>query len=111
MVKEKQTKVGNEKQKLKKPGGFYRYDNGVPKIIHFELIKFLGKNGFGNMNIGGATRLVRIVDNIVSDVSEGDLSCFIRNYLISIKESDVLEVFVRGIGGYLNKKKMNYSQK
>lgn len=105
MVKEKQTKVGNEKQKLKKLAGFYRYDSGVPKIIHFELIKFLGKNGFGNMNIGGATRLVRIVDNIVSDVSEGDLSCFIRNYLISIKESDVLEVFVRGIGGYLNKKK------
>ncbi|WP_158980775.1 MULTISPECIES: primase-helicase family protein [unclassified Flavobacterium] len=105
MVKEKQTKVGNEKQKLKKTAGFYHYDNGVPKIIHFELIKFLGKNGFGNMNIGGATRLVRIVDNIVSDVSEGDLSCFIRNYLISIKELDVLEVFVRGIGGYLNRKK------
>ena len=50
MVKEKQTKVGNEKQKLKKPGGFYRYDNGVPKIIHFELIKFLGKNGPINLD-------------------------------------------------------------
>lgn len=105
MVKEKKLKTDVGKQKLKKPAGFYHNDNGVTKIIHFELIKFLGKNGFANMNIGGVTRLVRIVDNIVSDVSEGDLSCFIRNYLISIKEPEVLEVFVRGIGSYLNKKK------
>ncbi|WP_016988900.1 primase-helicase family protein [Flavobacterium sp. ACAM 123] len=105
MVKEKKLKTDVGKQKLKKPAGFYHNDNGVTKIIHFELIKFLGKNGFANMNIGGVTRLVRIVDNIVSDVSEGDLSCFIRNYLISIKEPEVLEAFVRGIGSYLNKKK------
>lgn len=105
MKEKKKLKEDDENQEQKKTEKFYHYEKGVPKIIHFELIKFLGKNGFANMNIGGSSRLVRIVENIVSDVTEGDLSCFIKNYLISIKAPDVLEVFVRGIGGYLNKKK------
>ncbi|WP_035669078.1 hypothetical protein [Flavobacterium sp. 83] len=44
---------------------FYEYDSkGNPKIIHRKLMIFLGENGFTVMNIGGTSRLVRIVDNV-----------------------------------------------
>ncbi|MFH6965856.1 primase-helicase family protein [Flavobacterium sp. FlaQc-28] len=84
---------------------FYYFENGLYKIVHSELINFLGENGFANMRIGGTTKLVRIQNNIVSEVNESDLSWFIKDYLISLDEKDVLEAFVKGIGSYLNKRK------
>lgn len=88
---------------------FYEYDSkGNLKIIHHKLIHYLGENGFAVMNIGGTSKLVKIVDNIINDVDEGDLSRFVSNYLQSIDKPDVLNLFVQGISCYLNKRKYEF---
>lgn len=90
----------------KKSNKFYHYDSkGEPKISQLKLINFLGKKGFALMKIGEGKILVKIVENIVEEVDEGVLSRFISNHLKSKNELDVLEVFIRGLTGYLNKRK------
>jgi hypothetical protein len=91
---------------------FYEYDSkGNLKIIHRKLLGYLEENGFAVMNIGGTSRLVRIVDNIIDDVDEGDLSRFISNYLESINELEVLNLFIQGVSAYLNKRKYEFLPK
>lgn len=84
---------------------FYEILNATPRIIHYKLIKFLEINGFAKMNFNGVNVLVRIIDNIIYEVNEGDISTFVTDYLIKQNELLVLECFVKGIATYLNARK------
>lgn len=85
---------------------FYKFKKGVPSIEHYDLIKFLTSEGFLKMNFNGSNLLVRIIDNIIYEVNEGDITAFIKDYLLSQKEPVVLEVFTRGISSYVNSRKL-----
>lgn len=92
-------------ENVNKIGKFYRYEKGVLKINHTELINFLGRKGFAIMKIGGATKIVRVRKNIIKEVYESDLTRFVKNYLTAKKELEVLETFMRGLSSYLNSRK------
>lgn len=85
--------------------------NGLPKIIHYSLIKFLEDNGFARMNFNGTNLLVRITDNIIYEVNEGDISSFVSDYLIETKELLVNEYFVKGLASYVNSRKLQLLRK
>jgi hypothetical protein len=91
---------------------FYEYDNkGNPKINQRKLWRFLGENGFTNMEIGGTSKLVKIVDNVICDVDGEDLLRFVSNYLESEGKIDVLDIFVPGVSAYLSKSKYAFLPK
>lgn len=91
---------------------FYDYDSSkIPKINNRKLLSFLGKNGFTVMNIGGSSKLVRIVDNVIEDTNEESMSRFIGSYLESNGKIDVLECFIKGASSYLNKSKQAFLPK
>ena len=86
---------------------FYEVDNKGKSIInHYKLIKFLGEDGYKRYVFeNGNIILVRICDNIIEEVNEGDIANCVKDYLISKGDVNVLETFVKGISGYLNKRK------
>lgn len=81
--------------------------NGKVKINQFMLIKFLQKGGFYKITIKGDKSVVRVVENIVSEAPDHEMIDYIKKFLVSKNEIDVLETFSTGVSGYVNKGKTN----
>ncbi|WP_019670791.1 primase-helicase family protein [Eudoraea adriatica] len=86
---------------------FYKKnEDGKIEILHFKLIEFLAKSGYGKLKVGSSVHiLVKLIDNVITEVSESELVNCVKDYLISINEPEVLEKYTKGLGGYLNGRK------
>jgi hypothetical protein len=81
--------------------------NNIIKINQHKLMLFLGKGGFCKIATKTGIRVVRVVENIVSDAPDHEIIDYVKNHLISEKEQGVLELFSTGISSYINKAKLN----
>jgi len=81
--------------------------NGKIKINQFRLIRFLQKGGFYKIATKSNKSVVRVVENIVSEAPDHEMIDYIKKFLASKNEIDVLETFSTGVSGYINKGKTN----
>lgn len=88
---------------------FYKKINGVTKIQHHDLIRFLGEKGFKMMLYSkGRKQLIKVSENIIESATEGDLITCIKDFLIKKGKFDVLEIFTRGVNTYTATKKLEF---
>jgi hypothetical protein len=101
MLKKKQHNKNIEIVFWEKDGG------GKPKINQFKLIQFLQNGGYHKTTTKSGTSLIRVKENIVSEAQEYEIVDYVKNYLLSIKEPEVLELFSKGVSNYINSAKLN----
>lgn len=95
----------NEEEKKKE---IFWTENGEPKIKHVGLLKFLEDIGYVKVKIGDNNYVfAKMVNNRLSQANEGQMANDIKDFLIQNKKPEVLEVFVKGIGGYITSKKLD----
>jgi hypothetical protein len=80
---------------------------GKLKINQSKLITFLERGGFYKSTTKSGKIVVRVVKNIVSEAPDFKMIDYIKDYLNSKKEPEVLEVFSTGVSTYINKGKLN----
>lgn len=74
-----------------------------------RLLEFLGKNGFGQVELSkGDFVLVHTMDNIIDKVTRRDLINSIRDNINLHKEEKVIRAFINGSFNYLNKSKYDF---
>lgn len=77
------------------------------KIIQSKLIDFLIESGYSKAKRDdGSIMYVRESGNVVSEVFDTDIIDYVINYLKKIGDDDVLEVFSKGLTGYLSPSKL-----
>jgi len=81
--------------------------DGKVKINQYKLTKFLEKGGFCKTTTKNGISVVRVVNNIVSDVPDHEMVDYITEFLSSNKQLEVLESFSTGVSSYINKGKHN----
>ncbi len=80
---------------------------GKVKINQYKLIKFLEQGGFCKITTKLGKSVVRVVNNIVSEAPDHEMIDYIKKYLTSNKQFQVLETFSTGVTSYINKGKLN----
>ena len=87
---------------------FWKTDvNGKIKIDQYRLIKFLQEGGFFKTTTKNGKTIVRVQKNIISEAPDFVIIDYLKKYLTSKSQLDVLEVFSRGVSGYINTAKLN----
>ncbi|MBU2905118.1 hypothetical protein KO529_10010 [Arenibacter algicola] len=81
--------------------------DGKVKIKQYELTKFLEKGGFCKTATKNGISVVRVENNIVSDAPDHEMIDYIKGFLTSNKQAQVLEAFSTGVSTYINKGKNN----
>ncbi|MFD2568687.1 hypothetical protein [Pseudotenacibaculum haliotis] len=82
-------------------------ENGKIKISQNDLTNFLGDSGFSKVkNFEGRVVLVREYKNIVREVTDDDVIDFIVDFLRKQNKKEVLEIFSKGVSGFINKSKL-----
>ncbi len=81
--------------------------DGKVKINQYKLTRFLEKGGFCKTTTKNGISVVRVVNNIVSDAPEHEMVDYIKEFLNSNKQLDVLESFSTGVSSFINKGKHN----
>lgn len=95
-------------KKETKRNAFWETDvNGHVKINQHKLIEFFEDGGFRKTVTKKGKCIIRVTENIVSDAPDHELVDYVKKYLQSINEIDVLEVFSRGVSGYINNGKLS----
>lgn len=93
---------------------FYSVDpaNGKIRISHFQVLAVLGLAGYCRAKISNHSHtLVRETNNTIVEVNEADLINYLKNYLMqSTPPEEVVESFVKGIGTFINRKKLQLLQ-
>ena len=93
---------------IEKEKNIFWTENGVPKILHVGLLNFLEENGYVKVKIGENNYVfAKMTNNRLSQATEGQMSNDVKNYLLSKKKLEVLEVFVKGVGSYITAKKLD----
>lgn len=83
-------------------------ENGEPKIKHVGVLKFLEDIGYVRVNIGDNNHVfAKMVNNRLRQSNEGQMANDIKDFLIQNNKSEVLEVFVKGVGSYITSKKLD----
>ncbi len=94
-----------EKEKKKE---IFWTENGEPKIKHVGLLKFLEDIGYVKVKIGENHYVfAKMVNNRLSQATEGQMANDVKDYLNLKKKPEVLEVFVKGVGSYITSKKLD----
>lgn len=94
------------KKTVKQRGLFFKiHHSGKVEILNYKLIQFLNNNGFYRMDFNGSILLVKCKENKIFEATDADLINCAANYLKKINKEEVLEKLVKGISGYLNKRK------
>jgi len=87
-------------------GKFYQInDKGEVEILNYKLIQFLNYNGYHRMEFYGSILMVKTIENKIFEATDADLINCAADYLKKIKKEKVLEKLVKGMSGYLNKRK------
>ncbi|MDQ8011390.1 MAG: DUF5906 domain-containing protein [Flavobacterium nitrogenifigens] len=88
---------------------FHTIHNNKIIIRHNDLIYFLGENGFKMMKYAnGKKQLVKVIENIIENATDSDIVTCIKTYLIKIGETDVLELFTKGVNTFTTPKKLEF---
>lgn len=82
-------------------------EGGKINIDHYRLIKFLQKGGFYKITTKTDKSVVRVKENIVSEAPDFEMIDYIKKYLTSKNEMEVLEIFSKGVSSYINVAKLN----
>ncbi|WP_242157359.1 primase-helicase family protein [Aestuariivivens sediminis] len=84
-------------------------DNGKIKIIQSKLIAFLSKSGFSKAEISDTDyTLVREYENTVKEIADYVIVDYVKRYLLSIKEMDVYEAFIKASSTLISKPKLRF---
>ena len=87
---------------------FWTEENGKVKISQSKLISFLEERGFCKIKPSETTDLlVEVQNNVISKTNIQKMTLEIKHYLLLKKKWDVLEIFSKGVGNYLNNSKLN----
>ncbi|WP_372757891.1 hypothetical protein [Mariniflexile sp.] len=98
----------NDADGHKKKFVFWTTDaRGKLKINQYRLIKFLQKGGFFKTTTKNGKSVVRVTNNIVSEAPDHEMIDYVKKYLKSINEMEVLETFSTGVSNYINRTKLN----
>jgi hypothetical protein len=87
---------------------FIKNNDGSKRINNTNLFKFLSEHGFAIMSDGNGTVLVKIQNNIAERASESDMIICVKNHLEAQGDNDGLEIFIKGVNGYIQTKKLNF---
>lgn len=91
-----------------KPNENFWNDGETIKINHYRLINFISWLGYVRVKVdNNNTLLAKVKDNRMSITKEADIANDIKEFLIKEEKENVLEVFIRGIAGYINSKKLD----
>ena len=74
------------------------------KIEHYLLVKFIESNGIRKVNdsTNGGYILVRNTNGIIDEMRNHNITELIREYLEQNNEKEVLKLFTRSVGNYVN---------
>jgi hypothetical protein len=87
---------------------FWTEEKGKVKISQSKLISFLEEKGFCKIKLSETTDLlVEVQNNVISKTSIQKMTLETKHYLQLKKKWDVLEIFSKGVGNYLNNSKLN----
>jgi len=87
---------------------FWKTDvNGKIKINQYRLIEFLQDGGFFKTTTKNGKSIVRVQDNIVSEAPDFVIIDYVKKYLTSKSEMEVLEIFSKGVSSFVNTGKLN----
>lgn len=90
---------------------FYSIDPNTAKVSmsHFGILSILSREGYCRAQISdGAYVLVKNQNNRIKKANESHLINFLRDYLFNSSPGwDVMETFTKGIGSYINAKKIH----
>lgn len=105
---QKEQKEQKEQEEQGQDENVFWTENGAPKILHVGLLNFLESNGYVKVEIGENNYVfAKMTNNRLSQVTEGQMANDVKNYLIKNNKPEVLEVFVKGVGGYITTKKLD----
>lgn len=77
------------------------------KIVQSSLIAYLENQGFGKLEISHDNFIyVRLKDSVIYKSSIQDMTQNVRGYLDGNENSEIYEVFARGVGQYLSNSKL-----
>jgi hypothetical protein len=87
---------------------FWTNDGGKSKILQAKLIEFIESCGFVRVKLSKTNFiLAKMINNRISQTTEGDIIGVIRDYLKNKNESKVYETFASNVGGYISSKKLD----
>ena len=106
--KQKKQKEQEEQGEQGQDENVFWTENGAPKILHVGLLNFLESNGYVKVEIGENNYVfAKMTNNRLSQVTEGQMANDVKDYLIKNNKPEVLEVFVKGVGGYITTRKLD----